>query len=298
MTGPAGRARSDADAEAHVRAVVRRSGTSFFHGMRILSHRRRLAMYALYAFGREVDDVADEDAAPVDKVAALDAWREEVAALYAGRPTRPTTIALADPVRRFGLPKAELLGLIHGMEMDATEAMRAPDEEQLALYCRRVAGTVGVLSIHVFGATDPAATTFALALADGLQLTNILRDIDEDAARGRLYLPAELLATHGLDPDAPVDRLVADPAVDRVCHELARRARERFAAADQALAATKARAMRPALLMMGAYERVLDELERVGWRPPRPPLRLSSRAKLWAGLKRGVWPRPRRPRAG
>ncbi len=289
MAAPPG----DLDAAlAHVRRVVEQSGTSFGPGMKILPRPRRDAMYGVYAFCREVDDIADEPGAEVDKLAALAEWRREIDRLYAGRPGRPTTLALAEPVRRYGLPREEFIALIDGMEMDAREQMHGPDSATLTLYCRRVAGAVGLLSIRIFGAGDPAAPDFALALAEALQLTNILRDIAEDAERGRIYLPGDLLARHGIRvADGPA-ALLAHPALPAVCTGLAATARARFAEADAALARCNRRRLAPALLMMGIYERYLDVLERRGWPAGAPPLRLSKRQKSWAAFRQGLF-RPR-----
>ena len=196
---PASDAANDAaSARAHARAVAFRSGSSFLLGMRVLPARRRAAMYAIYAFCREVDDIADEAGAVDEKLAALDAWRAEIEQLYHGQPSRPTTRALLDAVEAFALPKDAFLAVIDGMEMDAREAMVAPDRDAFALYCRRVAGAVGMLSIRAFGAREPEAKEIAVTLGEALQITNILRDVHEDADRDRLYLPQELLESRGI----------------------------------------------------------------------------------------------------
>ncbi|NBC31569.1 MAG: presqualene diphosphate synthase HpnD [Alphaproteobacteria bacterium] len=288
---------SDPDAAlAHVRRVVAESGTSFSLGMKMLGRARRDAMYAVYAFCREVDDIADDETVDAetgtdDRLARLADWRAEIDGLYAGRPTRLTARALAGPVRDYALPKAEFLAVIEGMEMDAREAMCAPPPDALRHYCRCVAGAVGLLSIRVFGARGEEGEAFALALGEALQLTNILRDLDEDAARGRLYLPADVLAAHGLDGAAP-PAVLAHPALDPVCRTVAGRARARFAEADRLLALSDRRVLRPALLMMGIYERILDRLLERGWQPPRAGLRLSKAEKLWAAFRHGLWRTP------
>ena len=279
----------------HVRAVVTRSGTSFGLGMRILPKARRDAMYAIYAFCREVDDVADDPGEPADKMTRLAAWRAEVDRLYAGRPTRPTTVALREPVSRYGLPRAEFLAIIEGMEMDAEERMRAPDIATLRGYCRRVAGAVGMLSVPVFGAVGPAARDFAVDLGEALQLTNILRDIPEDAQRGRLYLPRELLERHGIAAAAAVPEILAAPAMGDVFTDLAGMARDRFRQADAVLARCDRQALRPALLMMGIYDRLLQRLTEHGWRSGALPPPLTKAQKLWAAVRYGLWRRPWRP---
>ena len=275
----------------HVRAVVARSGTSFFWGMRLLPRPQREAMFAIYAFCREVDDVADEeDGEPEAKLERLAAWRDEVDRLYAGRPTRPTTRALAEPVAAFGLPREEFIALVDGMEMDARELMRAPALAELWAYCRRVAGAVGLLSIRVFGASELQARDFALALGDALQLTNILRDLREDAARDRLYVPRELLDRYGVGAGRePPSRALADPAFPSCCAALAELAGGRFERADALLAACDRRRLRPAVLMMEVYRRTLARLNARGWRRLDEPVRIAKPERLWIALRHGLW---------
>jgi squalene synthase HpnD len=274
-------------AQAHVRAVVAGSGTSFYWGMRLLPAAKRKAMYAIYAFCREVDDVADGDAPVAAKLDELAGWRREVDALFAGRPGRPTTLALLDPVARFDLPAAEFSAMIDGMEMDATGAMRAPPMSELIRYCRCVAGAVGLLSIRVFGAHGEDVRQGALALGEALQLTNILRDLAEDATRGRLYLPRELLEQHRIAGTYPA-RALRDPGVPKVCEALAARARTRFAEAEHHFGRGDRRALRPALVMMHVYRRTLDRLIARGWRRLEDPVRLARPERLWLALRYGL----------
>jgi len=273
-------------ARAHVREIVGRSGTSFFWGMRILPRARREAMYAVYAFCREVDDIADGPLPAAAKQARLAEWRDAIEALYAGRPGLSTTRALARPVADYALPKAEFHAMIDGMEMDAAERMRAPSWAELEHYCRCVAGAVGMLSVRVFGARSRAADASAVALGEALQLTNILRDLGEDAARGRLYLPRELLEAHGIAP-REARAVLADPAAAAVCEELAGRAEARFAQAERWLAACDRATMRPAHIMMAIYRRTLARLRARGWRDLDRPVRLGRTERLWLALRHG-----------
>lgn len=273
-----------AAARAHVRAVVARSGTSFGLGMRILSRTRRDAMFALYAFCREIDDIADEGGSEAEKLAALEDWRAEIDRLYAGAPAKPTSIALSEHIARFDLPREEFLLLIEGMEMDARGPVLAPDWSTLRAYCRRVAGAVGMISIRIFGDGSPAAERFALALGEALQLTNILRDVADDARIGRLYLPRELLETHGVKANSPAE-VAADSRTAAVCAELAVEARGRFKAAREALEELDWRVMRPALIMMGMYEGLLERMEARGWRDGLEPVRLSKGEKVLRALR-------------
>jgi len=277
----------DAQAWTHVRRVVEASGSSFLAGMRILPERRRNAMYAIYAFCREVDDIADEPAPLAEKRARLDAWRAEIAGLYEGGSLHePTAVALRGPVAEFGLAKEDFLALIEGMEMDANGPIRAPSEAELERYCDRVACAVGRLSVKAFGTDGPEAERIAYELGQALQLTNILRDLDEDAADGRLYLPAELLDRHGIAEREPA-AVLAHPALDAVCAELAQRARTHFEAARSAIARSERGPLRPAIVMMEVYRRVLDALVARGW-TRRHEVGPGKLTKLWIAVRYGL----------
>jgi phytoene synthase len=286
--GDAAASDSEAAARAHVRDVVLASGSSFISGMRLLPAPRREAMYAVYAFAREVDDIADEPASNDDKRLRLDAWRVEIDALYAGRPTTPTGRALVRPVADYGLRRKDFLGLIEGMEMDAYADMRGPPMADLERYCDRVASAVGRMSVRIFGAGGPAADTVAEHLGQALQLTNILRDLLEDAERGRLYLPAELLDKYGIGTREPL-AVLADARLPRVCDELAALAMMRYRKAQTAFDECPARPMRAAVVMMHIYRRILDALLRRGWHRYAEPVRVRKRVKIWIALRYGLF---------
>jgi phytoene synthase len=278
---------TDQEARDHVNRVVAASGTSFLAGMKVLPAPRRAAMFAIYAFCREIDDIADEPAPDADKLQRLEAWRREIDRVYEGRPEAPTARALLGPVRDFALAKEDFLALIEGMEMDAGDTLRLPTMAALEYYCDRVACAVGRLSVKVFGAPGANGIAVAYALGQALQLTNILRDLREDAARGRLYLPDELLDRHGIaarDPDA----VLADAALPHLCDELAALAHRRFAEAEAAIARSPRRALRPAIIMMHVYRRVLDRLEKRGWTRLDQPVALGKAEKLWIALRHGL----------
>ncbi|MEL6264314.1 MAG: squalene/phytoene synthase family protein [Pseudomonadota bacterium] len=279
---------ADADPGAVAAAITRAAGSSFGPGMRALPAPRRRAMWALYAFARVIDDIADEPMAGATRTALLDAWRGEIAALYAGRPVSAIGRALAPSVEAYGLPREEFLLLIEGMAWDAEGPIVAPDMARLRGYTRRVAGSVGLLSMRNFGAWQGARSArFALALADALQLTNILRDVAEDAVRGRLYLPAEMLARHGVPADPA--RIVEASGLPGLCRDLSRLARAEFDAARAALPGHDRVAVVPALMMLGVYEATLNGLEDAGF-APLPRTRLSRRAKIAAALVGAVAP--------
>ena len=199
--------------------------SSFYAAMRILPLRQRTAMFALYAFCRAVDDIADEPgpATPEERLAELERWRADVAAMYAGRPP-PQLSELAQSVPDFNLQHKDFDAVIDGMAMDAAEDIRAPDWATLDLYCDRVAGAVGRLSVRIFGLPDEQGEALAHHLGRALQLINILRDVDEDAAMGRLYLPREALESAGVKTTDPLEA-AADPKLAAACVEVAARAR-------------------------------------------------------------------------
>ncbi len=274
-----------ADLDA-VEAAVRAAGTSFYHGMRVLPPDRRHAMYAIYAFCRMVDDIADEAGTFAEKLPELDAWRRRVAALYHGEADLPVTRVLVRAVDAFRLRQADFDAVIDGMQMDAEQEIVAPDLATLDLYCDRVAAAVGRLSVRAFGDASPAADAVAHALGRALQLTNILRDVHEDAGRGRLYLPREWLDAAGVPRDPAA--ALASPALPVVCARVAALAHARFAEAAAALARCDHRAMRPARLMGATYAAVLARLERRGWHDLSRPAKLPKWQKLWIALRYGL----------
>ena len=271
-------------AKAHARRLVEQSGTSFYWGMRLLPPPKREAMFAVYAFCREVDDIADGEMLAEEKHQALNTWRDEIEALYQGRPRRPTSIALLEPVSSFDLPKAEFHLMIDGMAMDADDAKSPPSMVELERYCRAVAGTVGLLSMSIFGQRGRDLDRGGLALAEALQLTNILRDLHEDAERGRLYLPKELLVQYGIR-DGTAPDVIRHPEIKGVCRALASRASKAFQLADRLLAKGDRKKLRPALIMMHIYRRVLDKLMAADWRKIDERVRLGKLERLRIALR-------------
>ncbi|MBL8669022.1 MAG: presqualene diphosphate synthase HpnD, partial [Alphaproteobacteria bacterium] len=255
---PVDQAAEERAVAAAVRAQVLAAGTSFYWAMRFLPRQRREAMFAIYAFCRAVDDVADGNDPPERRRALLDAWREEVGRVFAGAPQTAIGMALTLATERFGLRHEDMLAVIDGMQMDAEADIRAPSMAELDLYCARVASAVGLLSVKAFGAPEPHASQLANALGRALQLTNILRDVVEDAERGRLYLPRELLLKHGILDAAPDPRAaLARREVQAVCADLGAVAEGWFEQARAAMAACPRRSVRPARVMMEVYARIL-----------------------------------------
>jgi len=279
----------DSKASDTATAVTAKSGSTFYWPMRLLPASKRAAMFAIYAFCRRIDDIADEPGEPADKRAALDVWRRDIRDLYVGgAPGGPLTAALKGAIERYGLPRAEFEALIDGMAMDVAgeEAggMRAPDLDTLRLYCRRVAGAVGMLAIRVFDRANPATERFALALGEALQLTNILRDLAEDAELGRLYLPRELLRGAGIDGTDP-DEVLAHPALPKACEALAGLAEARFTEARSAIAGQARGSLWAATAMMVLYHRLLKSLRAAGWRDLKARVRVGRREAAWVAVR-------------
>jgi len=263
------------------------SGSSFYAGMRILPKAERSAMFAIYGFCRAVDDIVDEPGGePAERRVELDAWRTDVERLYAGEAAGRMAF-LAGDIRRFGLAKADFQAVIDGMQMDLDEDIRAPDAAKLDLYCDRVASAVGRLSVKVFGMDEAPGLELAHHLGRGLQLTNILRDIDEDASIGRLYLPREALDAAGITGNAP-DAVIADPRVDQACKFVAAQARDYYAKADAVMAKRPAGRLAAPRLMSAVYGRILDGMQAKGWAPPRERVKISKAALVWILISRGL----------
>lgn len=271
-----------AAASATVQARV--SGSSFYAGMRALPRTEREAMYAIYAFCRAVDDIADDlQGSRADRARALHQWRADIDALYVGGEPGQAAM-LAEAVRRFDLDRADFHAVIDGMAMDVQHDIRCPSAAELDLYCDRVASAVGRLSVKVFGMDEEPGRALAHHLGRALQLTNILRDIDEDAAIGRVYLSHDALAGAGVVAESPAE-ITRDPRLDAAARTLAAQAEAHFAAAQTTLDARPRGLLIAPRLMAAVYRRVLRRMEAAGWHPPRTRVRVSKAALLWTVLK-------------
>lgn len=279
-----GAAQADLDA---VETIVRAAGTSFYQGMRVLPADRRHAMYAIYAFCRIVDDIADEEGTLPEKRAALAQWRNRVAGLYRNESDSAVTRVLCRAVAAFSLRQEDFIAVIDGMQMDAETVIVAPDLATLDLYCDRVAAAVGRLSVRAFGDASPAADRVANALGRALQLTNILRDIQEDAERGRIYLPAEYLQAAGVAAEPAT--ILAAPGLPAVCRRLAQDAHDQFRRAAAEMRLCDRKAMRPARLMSATYAAILSRLEQADWRDPAARVSLPKWQKLWLACRYGLF---------
>ena len=280
---PLGAHQADLDV---VETIVRAAGTSFYRGMAVLPPDRRHAMYAIYAFCRIVDDIADEEAELADKLPRLGAWRNRIDALYRGETDDPVTRVLLLAIRKFDLRRQDFLDMIDGMQMDAEEEIVAPGLGKLNLYCDRVAVSVGRLSVRAFGDASANADKVAHALGRALQLTNILRDVAEDAERNRLYLPGEYLAAEGVPADPKA--ALRHPALPAVCRRVATLADAYFRDARAAMALCDPRAMKPARLMGATYAAILARLEASGWADPTQRVSLPKWQKIWLAVRYGL----------
>ena len=254
---------------------ARITGSSFYTAMRLMPKVEREAMFAVYMFCRLVDDIADDGTRPRPaRAAALAEWRRDLDALYAGRPAGQASF-LQGPMQAFGLRQADFAAVIDGMEMDVTSDIRAPDLATLGLYCDRVAVAVGRLSTRVFGMDEAPGDELAHQLGRALQLTNILRDLDEDAEIGRLYLPRELLVQSGIESTEPA-AVIGDARVDDTCRAVAVQALDHFEAADRLLRSRPRGRLLAPRLMAAVYRALLHRMLAEGWVPPRRRVRIGK----------------------
>ncbi len=282
MTAPETRA-PDTSPQQQMAAQVARAKTSFAAGMAALPAPRRAAMHALYSFCRTVDDIADDLPTQAERDAGLALWRGRISRLFRdGSAEDPTTAALRPAIKDYALVEEDFQAIIDGMAMDAGAPIVAPNEATLDLYCDRVASAVGRVSVRIFGDAGPQAMQVAHHLGRALQLTNILRDLHEDGQRGRLYLPAELLAAHGLPPQLSA---LQDQRLPAVCRDLAVRAEQHFTAARAAMAQCRPGTMRPAAIMGAYYGAIHRRLVQQDWQDITQRARLPLWQKLWIMLR-------------
>jgi phytoene synthase len=265
-----------------------KSGSSFYYSFLFLPPDRRRAITALYAFCREVDDVVDEVSDPEVARSKLAWWRGEIAAAYAGTPQHPVARALVPVVAAYGLPQEHFQAVIDGMAMDLERA-RYLDFADLETYCHRVAGVVGLLSAEIFGYSQPATRGYARDLGIAFQLTNIIRDVGEDARRGRVYLPQADLARHGVTASALLQRRES-AAFRAMMAEQVDRARTWYARALEQLPPVDRHAQRPGLIMAAIYRSLLEEIERERFAVLDQRIALTPLRKLWI-----AWKTSRRP---
>jgi len=243
-------------------------------------------MFEIYSFCRAVDDIADDPGPREARRAQLAQWRTDIDALYRCAVT-PSLAGLASAVRTFALQREDFLAVIDGMEMDVVADIRAPDWPMLDLYCDRVACAVGRLSVRVFGMDADGGRALAHHLGRALQLTNILRDLDEDASLGRLYLPSEVLRAHGIMATDPRE-VLAQAAIGEACADIVELANKHFGEADAIMARCPRRVVRAPRIMGQAYRVILEALVARGFAAPRAPVRLP-RLKLLGIVLRNLF---------
>jgi phytoene synthase len=286
MTVENGNGSGDLEADyARCAEITRRSSSNFYYAFMLLPAERRRALHAVYAFCRFIDDIADDESAG-DAGVLLKRWRAEVDRVYGGEPTRAISRALADSARHFNIPREHFEEIIAGVEMDLTRK-RYANFEELRLYCYRVASAVGLICIEIFGYTNPAARIYAEKLGIAFQLTNILRDVKEDAGRNRIYLPLEDLVRFGVTEEEILNSVYSTNFVHLMEFEAAR-AQDFYRAADAALPAEDRSSLLTAEAMRLIYGALLDRIVRSNYRvldrrhSLPAPLKLYLVGRAWA----------------
>jgi phytoene synthase len=269
--------------DEYCRRKAVQSGSSFYYSFLFLPPPQRRAITALYAFCREVDDVVDEVAEPSVARLKLAWWRGEIQSAFDGAPQHPVTRALAPVVREYALPAEHFQTIIDGMAMDLDQT-RYVDFAALELYCHRVAGAVGLLSANIFGHAEPSTLGYARDLGIAFQLTNIIRDVGEDAMRGRIYLPQDELKRFGVQPSQLLKRESSEAFRSLLAHQV-ERARQWYERALTQLPAADRRAQRAGLAMAAIYRTLLDEIERDGYAVLDRRIALTPLRKLWIAWK-------------
>jgi phytoene synthase len=259
------------------------SGSSFYYSFRFLPKDKRRAITALYAFCREVDDVVDECTDISVARTTLNWWRNEVAAIYAGNPQHPVTQAMVPVVRQFNLSQEHLLEIIDGMEMDLDQP-RYADFRSLQLYCYRVASVVGLLAAEIFGYTDRKTLKYAHDLGIAFQLTNIIRDVGEDARRNRIYIPTDELHQFGVS-EAEILNAKESENFHKLMAFQIERAQRYYKQAIEQLPAVDRKAQRTGLIMAAIYQATLQEVIASGCHVLKERVSLGTGYKLWLAVK-------------
>ena len=268
------------EAYAHCRLVARTAARNFYYGFVMLPHERRAAIYSAYAFSRRADDSVDGEDAAHAKLAAVAARRRELDAVYAGETPSddPVLVALENTVRRFDIPRSHFDDLLDGVEMDLTRR-RYEDWPLLEGYCARVAGAVGLVSLHIFGFSNPSAPGYANDLGIALQIVNIMRDVTEDAARDRIYLAQRDMEAHGVDEE-DVLAGVMTPAFHDLMASYAVRAREKFAQGEMLLPLLDRRSRMCVAMLASLYREILTNIEELDYDVFGDRVALSTPRKL------------------
>jgi len=269
--------------ELYCRDRTRGSGSSFFYAFMFLSENKRRAMMALYAFCREVDDVADEVSDQQVAMAKLGYWRDELSRAFAGKAQHPVGHELHWCADHFSINEELLVEILDGMQ---TDVMGKPFVKQadLSLYIYRVAGVVGLLSIEVFGYTQRKSRDFATHLGEALQITNILRDLAEDASVGRIYIPQEARSRYQVSDQAFKDGLLNEP-MQRLLLEYGEKAEQAYRTAISTLPSEDRESLRPSIIMAATYYTYLRKLREHGFDVWRQPARILPARKMWVAWR-------------
>lgn len=281
-----------AEAQAYCTAYTKQSGSNFYYSFLFLPKAKREAMYTVYAFCKAVDSAVDEPPVGSNPQEELKRWRSELDAVYHGTPASPITVSLAYHVKALSIPKAYFEELIKGVEMDLFNNRYATFDE-LSLYCYRVASVVGLICLHIFGATSARAQDYAVDLGMAFQLTNILRDLGVDAAQGRIYLPLDDLRGCNYPEQAMLQQTYS-PEFKKLMQQETARAHHYYEKAHAALMALPRRerqALTVAEIMRGIYSRILTNIEQSDYRVFGPRISLSTTHRLAIAL--GIWLRSR-----
>jgi 15-cis-phytoene synthase len=280
--------------QAYCRSLVRGAKTNFYYAFVFLPKAKRDAIYSAYAFSRYTDDIVDNAADAHAASAELADWRKELEACYAGAASHPIGLSLQQTLQLFPIPQQHFSDLVDGVEMDL-ETTRYETFEDLREYCYRVASVIGLICIEIFGYSHPRTKEYAVSLGIALQLTNILRDIRDDAQRGRIYLPLEDLRRFGCSEEDLLSGAFTDGFRNLMAYEC-ERARGYYREAAELLPEEDRRGMFSAEIMGAIYARLLDRIERVDYDVFHNSVRLSNLRKLWIAL--GIWTGSRLRRAG
>ncbi len=275
--------------KAYCKSLVKGANTNFYYAFVLLPRPKRDAIHAAYAFSRHTDDIADDTPDTEAASTELEAWRRELAACYTGRPDHPVALNLQRVLQTFPIPQQHFLDLIDGVEMDLTQDRYATFED-LRAYCYRVASAIGLICIEIFGYTQPQTKEYAVNLGLALQLTNILRDVREDASRGRIYLPQEDLERFGCEES---DLFMGNETAafrDMMAFQCAR-ARDHYQKARALLPEEDRGGMFSAQIMGAIYRRLLDQIERSDYRVFDTQYRVGTARKL--GIAAAIWARSR-----
>jgi presqualene diphosphate synthase len=269
--------------EKKILKIVKQSGTSFYWALRFLPKQKRNAMFAIYAFCRTVDDIADGIEPLNEKLLQLKEWRDKINELYNNNPTDLITHALAQPIQNYNLDKQDFIAIIDGMKTDSVARLRINNKAALMVYCDQVACSVGRLSNNIFGIEPILGQKVARYLGEALQLTNILRDIREDADRDRMYLPRDLLLKHGNNKTA-INEILKHPGLIKACEDLEKLNKKRFKQAEDAIKECETKLIKSPLIMMKIYYQLFIRLQRRGWKNFDVPVKMSKILKLWIVL--------------